>query len=61
MDIHYKVGLGQALAQPVHEASKPLTHKQVEAPTVSFFFLYHFIDLWAEPMMVVTYIVSVYY
>ena len=26
-----------------------------------FIFLYHFIDLWAEPMMVVTYIVSVYY
>ena len=26
-----------------------------------FFFLYHFIDLWAEPMMVITYIVSVYY
>ena len=26
-----------------------------------YFILYHFIDLWAEPMMVVTYIVSVYY
>ena len=38
-----------------------LHHEDIILFLFLLLFLYHFIDLWAEPMMVVTYIVSVYY